>query len=136
MDGEITPTEVEALTERDDSCIVDIRSPEAFKRGHIPASENIPFAELPQRVEQLTEADRIITVCPHGKASIQAARLITSHEGTEDSRVESMEGGLEAWEGEIVAATETTETAGTAETANKAETADTADKADQPNAPF
>ena len=104
MDGEISPSEVEALLETDDSPrVVDIRSPAAFRRGHIPGSENIPFNELPQRVASLDGADHIVTVCPHGQSSIQAARLINSYEGTDTARVESMHGGLTEWDGEIEA---------------------------------
>ncbi|QIB75882.1 rhodanese-like domain-containing protein [Halogeometricum borinquense] len=102
MDDEIDPSEVESLLDSEDPPrVVDIRSPGAFARFHIPGSENVPFAELPDRVASLEGADRIVTVCPHGKASIQAARLIKSYEGTADARVESMRGGLEAWEGPL-----------------------------------
>ena len=105
MDGEISPSEVEALLETDDPPrVVDIRSPAAFRRGHIPGSENIPFNELPQRVASLDDADHIVTVCPHGHSSIQAARLIAAYEGTDTARVESMHGGLTEWDGEIEAA--------------------------------
>ncbi|MFB6102061.1 MAG: rhodanese-like domain-containing protein [Haloplanus sp.] len=105
MDDEITPEEVETLLESDDSPrIVDIRSPDAFARGHIPGSENVPFNDLPDRIDEFSDADHIVTVCPHGKASVQAARLISSYEGTADARVESMAGGLEAWSGDLEAA--------------------------------
>ncbi|WP_435062127.1 rhodanese-like domain-containing protein [Halobaculum sp. EA56] len=104
MDGEITPEEVERLlADGADVRVVDIRSPGAYARGHIPGSENVPFDRLPDRVESLTGSDRIVTVCPHGKASVQAARLIESFEGTADATVESMAGGLEAWEGDLEA---------------------------------
>ena len=102
MDAEVTPEEVEALLEDDDRPrVIDIRSPGEFARGHIPGSENVPFGELPDRIEEFTGADRIVTVCPHGKASVQAARLVGSYEGTKDARVESMAGGLEAWGGPL-----------------------------------
>ncbi|MDS0294028.1 rhodanese-like domain-containing protein [Halogeometricum luteum] len=105
MDDEIDPAEVESLLDGADAPrVVDIRSPETFDRGHIPGSENVPFAELPDRVADFEGEERIVTVCPHGKASVQAARLIGSYEGTADARVESMRGGLEAWEGPLDAA--------------------------------
>lgn len=122
MDGEITPEEVERLLDDGadgasdadgadgtdggaggDVRVVDIRSPGAYARGHIPGSENVPFGELPDRVGTLTGSDRIVTVCPHGKASVQAAQLIGSFEGTTDATVESMAGGLDAWGGELEA---------------------------------
>ena len=102
MDGELSPTDVEELLEDGaDVRVVDIRSPRAFEGGHIPNSENVPFQELPDRVEGLGGAERIVTVCPHGKASVQAARLIKSFEGTADATVESMAGGLAEWEGDL-----------------------------------
>ena len=104
MDGEISPEEVRELLDSDDPPrVVDIRSSAAFARGHIPGSENVPFHELTDRVDSFEGADRVVTVCPHGKASVQAANLITSYEGAKDVRVESMAGGLERWEGELVA---------------------------------
>jgi rhodanese-related sulfurtransferase len=103
MDAEISPAEVDRLLDEGDDApvVVDIRSPTAFARGHIPGSRNIPFEEIPSRVQELTGEDRIVTVCPHGESSVQAARLIKSYEGTSDARVESMAGGLTEWSGEL-----------------------------------
>jgi rhodanese-related sulfurtransferase len=116
MDGEIGPEAVaDALADGGEDetetetgpasppLIVDVRSPAAFARGHIPGSENLPLASLPDRVSELAGAEHVVTVCPHGEASVQAARLIASFEGTADARVESMAGGLDAWDGRLVA---------------------------------
>ena len=80
--------------------IVDIRNPGAYERGHIPGSENIPASELTDRIEELDGAERVITVCPVGQSSVQAARLVGSYEGV-DGRVESLHGGLDAWDGPL-----------------------------------
>lgn len=99
MDGEISAADLETLLESEDSpVIVDIRSPLDFQREHIPMSRNVPFQRLTQDIEQFQGEDRVVTVCPHGKASIQAANLIASFEGF-DGRVESLEGGLTGWDG-------------------------------------
>ena len=113
MHGEIDPEELSVLlSERADSSadetfrIVDIRDRRAFDRGHLPDSECIPFPELTSRIAELEGAGRIVTVCPHGVASQQAAQLIGSYEGTQSARVESLRGGVEAWErtiGELTA---------------------------------
>jgi rhodanese-related sulfurtransferase len=102
MDGEVTPDRVDELREADDVdvCIVDIRNPSSFARGHIPGSLNVPLPQLTARVDGLPDADRVVTVCPHGKSSVQAARLIASYEGV-DAPVESMHGGLTAYDGPI-----------------------------------
>jgi rhodanese-related sulfurtransferase len=118
MDGEITVDELESLLDGDGAddestgdpddgdanpTIVDIRNPDAFAHGHIPGSENIPAPELTDRVAELDGADHVVTVCPHGQASVQAARLVGSYEGV-DGPVESLHGGLEAWEGPLARA--------------------------------
>lgn len=104
MSGEIEPAELERLLEDGEPVrVVDIRSAAAFEAGHIPGSENVPFEELTHSIEDFAGEMRIVTVCPHGKASIQAARLIESFEGVpKRARVESLAGGLDAWEGPIV----------------------------------
>jgi rhodanese-related sulfurtransferase len=106
MDGEIDPDAVEELLASDDPPrVVDIRTPSAFARGHIPGSENVPFDRIPDRAADLAGADLVVTVCPHGQASVQAARLISAAAGV-DGRVESMRGGLAEWDGELARETE------------------------------
>lgn len=97
MDGEISADELLELLRSDEPVrIVDIRSPAQFRRGHIPDSENVPFPELTVRIEEFDGDERVVTVCPHGQASVQAARLIGSFEGF-DGRVDSLESGIEGW---------------------------------------
>ncbi len=111
MDGEISAAELHtALESGDDVAVVDIRDPGSFEQGHIPDSKNLPFAELPQRVEELAGTDHIVTVCPLGKSSIKAARLIGSYEGIEGP-VESLNGGLRGWEYELTGAAADSENA-------------------------
>jgi rhodanese-related sulfurtransferase len=101
MDGEISADELwELLRAGEPIRIVDIRSPGQFRRGHIPKSENVPFAKLTERIEEFDGDERIVTVCPHGQSSVQAARLIGSFEGF-DGRVESLETGIEGWPYEL-----------------------------------
>jgi rhodanese-related sulfurtransferase len=101
MDGEIRPENVkERLDDGDDPLVVDIRNELAFERGHIPGSTNLPFQRLASEVDRVAGHDHVVTVCPHGKSSVQAARLIASYEGF-DGTVESMAGGLTEWEWEL-----------------------------------
>jgi rhodanese-related sulfurtransferase len=101
MDGEIDPEDLAAtLANGESPRIVDIRTPQQFRRGHIPGSENLPLGRLIQDVEAFDGDDHVVTVCPHGQASVKAARLITAYEGFE-GRAESLRGGLDAWDGPI-----------------------------------
>jgi len=129
MDGEITPDELSTLLSEGSPRVVDIRSPAQFRRGHIPDSENVPFGELPDAVEEFADADRIVTVCPHGKASVQAAQLFASYEGTADAVVESLDGGLEAWDGPL-------ESDEAASERPPRDSTDDPESTDDPDAPF
>ncbi len=100
MDGEITPAELEAALDGEGPLVVDIRRPDAYRQGHIPESLNIPLPDLATDVSRVADADHVVTVCPHGKASRKAARLIAAYEGFE-GRVESLDGGLTAWDGAL-----------------------------------
>jgi len=106
MDGEISVDELRELLNTADSDgdprIVDIRNPASFERGRIPGSENVPAPELTDRVEEFDGAGRVVTVCPKGKSSVQAARLLASYEGVEGP-VESLAGGLSEWDGPLEA---------------------------------
>ncbi|MFW6384567.1 MAG: rhodanese-like domain-containing protein [Halodesulfurarchaeum sp.] len=104
MPGEIDPIHLESLLEAGESVrVVDIRSPAAFERSHIPDSENVPFDELTRAIDDFEGASHVVTVCPHGEASLQAARLIESFEGVSpDARIESLAGGIESWPGDLV----------------------------------
>jgi rhodanese-related sulfurtransferase len=108
MDGEVSADELAAMLEEGDVRVVDIRRRAAFERGHIPGSECIPFQELPNSVDELDGAERVVTVCPHGESSVQAARLIQSYEGlAEDAEVASLAEGLAGWSGDLETASET-----------------------------
>jgi rhodanese-related sulfurtransferase len=99
---ERTPAEVEAKLDEDDLQVVDIRPPNAFEQGHIPGALNIPFGELPRRVDDYEWEAEVVFVCPIGQSSVQAARLLQSFEGVDDdTTVASMAGGYKQWDSEI-----------------------------------
>lgn len=102
MAEQVSQDELEALLEddADDVRVVDIRSPSAYRRGHIPGSVNIPFDALAERVTELDGADRVVTVCPKGEASVQAARLIAAYEGF-DGEAASLACGVTGWTDEL-----------------------------------
>ena len=104
MPDGISPAKLESLLDSTDSLrVVDVRSHEAYEAGHIPGSENLPFDDVLAAIGEFDDACRIVTVCPHGEASVQAARLIESSDAVSESTlVQSLRGGIEAWEGELV----------------------------------
>lgn len=102
MVGEIDPETLRdrLAAESEAPLLVDIRAAGAFAEGHLPGSLNIPMADLPREIDRIADADHVVTICPHGQASIKAGRIIAAYRDF-DGRVDSLAGGLEAWDGEI-----------------------------------
>ncbi|KAB1193173.1 rhodanese-like domain-containing protein [Haloferax sp. MBLA0076] len=102
MVSEIDPDEVESRLDDDDPpLVVDVSTPADFEAGHIPGSINVPLDDLVSNLGRISGARHIVTVCPQGEASIQAVRLLSAYEGTNDATIESMAGGLDAWTGPL-----------------------------------
>lgn len=100
MVEEISPAKLhERLQADEDVQVVDIRPPAAFRRGHVPGAVNVPFPELPRRVEDVEWGEEVVVACPKGESSLQAARLIESYEGVpEEATVANLEGGYREWD--------------------------------------
>ncbi|MBI1288925.1 MAG: rhodanese-like domain-containing protein [Flavobacteriales bacterium] len=57
--------------------IVDVRTPEEYKAGHIKESVNIPLNLIPNKVNELKRKNKpIITCCRSGARSGMAADLL------------------------------------------------------------
>ncbi|WP_225333050.1 rhodanese-like domain-containing protein [Halomicrobium urmianum] len=102
MDGEIGTEELRERLDDEETRVVDIRPPRAYRQGHVPGSENVPLGQLVQDVERFAGDEDVVTLCPHGKSSVKAARLIAAYEGFE-GEVVSYEPGLSEWDGPIEA---------------------------------
>jgi rhodanese-related sulfurtransferase len=106
MVGEIQPETLhERLGDGDAPVVIDIRSQSAFDGGHLPGSRNVPLPEIPRQIDDFADADHVVTVCPHGKASLKAARIVEAYQGF-DGTVDSLAGGLEAWDGPVESETQ------------------------------
>ena len=77
--------------------LVDVRTPEEFKRGHIKGSLNVPLSILKKQVAALPfDKDRqIIAICYSATRSIPALRIL-SDAGYKDAV--QLQGGLRVWE--------------------------------------
>lgn len=100
MVDEIAPEEVhEKLEDGGDVQVVDIRRPNQYEQGHIPEAENIPFPELPRQIDEHDWGDEIVVACAIGQSSQQAARMLESYEGVDESAsVLNLAGGYRDWE--------------------------------------
>jgi 3-mercaptopyruvate sulfurtransferase SseA len=59
----ITTAELRDAMEKGTAIVVDVRSPESFKLGHIRGSINIPEPEITRRKDELPPDKKIVLYC-------------------------------------------------------------------------
>lgn len=74
----VSPMEATQLINHQDAVLVDLRSADAFKTGHIVGAISIPFAELENKSKKLEKykSKPIILVCAAGLESARATTLL------------------------------------------------------------
>jgi hydroxyacylglutathione hydrolase len=82
-----------ALTQQDVR-VVDVRTAQEWRAGHIDGSINIPVGEIPARARELPGDAAIATICEGGYRSSLAASLF-AHEGV--ARLFNVVGGMTAY---------------------------------------
>jgi hydroxyacylglutathione hydrolase len=79
---------------RDGVQVIDVRSPEEWRKGHLPGAIHIPLALLPDRIAELDASAPIVMQCQGGGRSSIATSLLQSR-GLPD--VSNLAGGYDAW---------------------------------------
>jgi len=79
-----------------DAVVIDLRSAEAFARGHIVNAKNLPFEDLPANKEKISKYAKkpIVAVCDAG---ITSAKVVESLRKTGAENVYGLKGGINAW---------------------------------------
>jgi hydroxyacylglutathione hydrolase len=85
----------ERLEAADPPLVLDVRDDDEFAEGRIPGSVHIPYADLPERLPELSRDRAIAAVCSGGKRSGLAASIL-QREGFEDV-VHVGHGGVGTW---------------------------------------
>jgi rhodanese-related sulfurtransferase len=73
--------------------LVDVRTPEEWRAGHIEGSLHIPLAELPHRLEEIDPGATTVVVCQIGQRSYMAAMYLRG----QGMDAHNLDGGLERW---------------------------------------
>ena len=81
-----------------DAVLLDVRSPQEYREGHIPGSQNVPLQQL-DKVEEVTEnKDTVLYVyCRSGARSRQAVSLLQAMGYTNVRNI----GGIAAYSGKV-----------------------------------
>jgi hydroxyacylglutathione hydrolase len=80
----------------DGPLVLDVRDEDEFESGHIPGSQHIPYAELPDRLGELPRERPVAAICSGGRRSGLAASVL-QREGFEGV-VHVAHGGVATWE--------------------------------------
>ncbi len=76
--------------------LLDVRSAEAYHKGHIPTAINIPRSELAEKIHELPKDTIIIVYCYHAYCFASAkAALFLAQNGLQCME---MPGGFDEWE--------------------------------------
>ena len=70
----ISQNELTYYLQKRDTTLIDLRTPEAFQRGHIPGAINIPYPQLHTKSHSAFGRDIVILYCDRGSQSLLAAR--------------------------------------------------------------
>ena len=78
--------------------LLDVRSPQEYREGHVPGSQNVPLQQL-DKVEEVTEnKDTVLYVyCRSGARSRQAVSLLQAMGYTNVHNI----GGIAAYSGKV-----------------------------------
>ena len=96
--AELGPHNVKRLLQErpQELVLLDVRSREGYRQGHLPGAVHIPFEELPMRLGELSKRQEVITYCWDVTCllSTKAAYVLATHR----YRAREMLGGIEAWQ--------------------------------------
>jgi rhodanese-related sulfurtransferase len=74
--------------------LLDVREPWEFDICHIDGSTNMPMGQVPQRLQDLQQADEIVVICHHGVRSLQVIQFLQQQA---PANLINLDGGVDAW---------------------------------------
>jgi rhodanese-related sulfurtransferase len=95
---QVSPSDAVKLINKS-ALVVDVRSPEAFRSGHIVNSRNLTIAEIEKDPEAIKKNKNkvLLTVCDNGMDAGKAANLLRK---AGYGNTFSLRGGIKAWQTE------------------------------------
>lgn len=76
---EISPREANRRIGAGASAVLDVRSRQEFRAGHVKGAVNIPFTQLPARVSELDPSRPLVVYCRAGNRSARACAYLCRH---------------------------------------------------------
>jgi rhodanese-related sulfurtransferase len=73
--------------------LLDVRNSNEYSSEHMQGAQNIPFAKLPKKLNELPKDQPVIVVCRSGPRGREAAHLLQS----QGYDVANLVGGIHGW---------------------------------------
>lgn len=92
----VTPEEMQNILETEDVQLVDVRTPEEYKEGHLKNSQNIDYnsSTFDEDIKKLDKTKPVILYCKSGKRSAKCSEKLIKA-GFE--KIYELEGGITEW---------------------------------------
>lgn len=74
--------EISKIEKRERTIIIDLRSEENYRKGHVKNARNFPFEYIEEWKRELPDHISVILYCEHGNLSLLAARKLKGREGS------------------------------------------------------
>lgn len=94
--GAISAKKFKRLAKKDNTVVIDVRTPEEYKAGHLPNALLMDFKQpdFERRIRELDRSKRYLLHCRSGKRSAGALQLFRQNGF---KKVYHLKGGIEAW---------------------------------------
>lgn len=79
--------------------ILDVRTPEEYKEGHVPGAVNIPFDEVPNRLDDILKitVDKNAPIAVYCRSGRRAHKALTSLKKSGFHQLFHLEGDMNGW---------------------------------------
>ena len=75
--------------------LLDVRTSEEYRQGHLPGAINIPLDQLARRAKDLPADKPVVVVCASGNRSVSGSRVVAA--AGKYPKVYNLKGGTMAW---------------------------------------
>jgi phage shock protein E len=95
---DVSVDEALRLWQNKEAILIDVRTPDEYRDGHIPGVANIPLAELEKRLGEVPKDKKVVIICRTGNRSAQGTKLLR---GKGFDNVVNSTGGMSTWKGPV-----------------------------------
>lgn len=96
----LSPAKAKDLINNEEVVVLDVRTDDEFKAGHIPNAILIPVQQLADRVDELDKEQAYLVVCRSGNRSVTASEMLLK-DGFKN--IYNLDVGMNGWTYEIEA---------------------------------